>query len=136
VVTVQRYRDLAPLFEQISAAEYGLHCGIFTKSIQVAFDAIRALRVGGGDRQRHFDLAHRPARVWRHQIEAASGAKGRRYAMRDMTEERLVLFQSVAFASGARVAASGFRHGVSSYNQPHERRISPVPRAGQSERRT
>jgi acyl-CoA reductase-like NAD-dependent aldehyde dehydrogenase len=91
VVTVQRYRDLPPLFESISAAPYGLHCGIFTKSIQVAFDAIRALRVGG--------VIVNGTSTWRTDQLAYGGVKasgigreGPRYAMRDMTEERLVLF--------------------------------------------
>ena len=91
VVTVQRYKDLPPLFEQISAAPYGLHCGIFTKSIQVAFDAIRALRVGG--------VIVNGTSTWRTDQLAYGGIKssgigreGPRYAMRDMTEERLVLF--------------------------------------------
>jgi len=91
VVTVQRYRDLPPLFEQISAAPYGLHCGIFTKSIQVAFDAIRALRVGGvivngTSTWRTDQLAYGGIR------SSGIGREGPRYAMRDMTEERLVLF--------------------------------------------
>jgi acyl-CoA reductase-like NAD-dependent aldehyde dehydrogenase len=91
VVTVQRYQDLPPLFEQISAAQYGLHCGIFTKSLQVAFDAIRALRVGG--------VIVNGTSTWRTDQLAYGGVKssgigreGPRYAMRDMTEERLVLF--------------------------------------------
>lgn len=91
VVTVQRYRDLPPLFERISAGQYGLHCGIFTKSIQVAFDAIRALRVGG--------VIVNGTSTWRTDQLAYGGIKssgigreGPRYAMRDMTEERLVLF--------------------------------------------
>jgi acyl-CoA reductase-like NAD-dependent aldehyde dehydrogenase len=91
VVTVQRYTDLPPLFEQISAAEYGLHCGIFTKSLQVAFDAIRALRVGG--------VIVNGTSTWRTDQLAYGGIKasgigreGPCYAMRDMTEERLVLF--------------------------------------------
>ena len=91
VVTVQRYTDLPPLFERISAAEYGLHCGIFTKSLQVAFDAIRALRVGG--------VIVNGTSTWRTDQLAYGGIKasgigreGPRYAMRDMTEERLVLF--------------------------------------------
>jgi acyl-CoA reductase-like NAD-dependent aldehyde dehydrogenase len=91
VVTVQRYRDLPPLFERISAAPYGLHCGIFTKSLQVAFDAIRALRVGG--------IIVNGTSTWRTDQLAYGGIKssgigreGPRYAMRDMTEERLVLF--------------------------------------------
>ena len=91
VVTVQRYKDLPPLFERISAGQYGLHCGIFTKSIQVAFDAIRALRVGG--------VIVNGTSTWRTDQLAYGGIKssgigreGPRYAMRDMTEERLVLF--------------------------------------------
>ena len=91
VVTVQHYQELPPLFEQISAAQYGLHCGIFTKSIHVAFDAIRALRVGG--------VIVNGTSTWRTDQLAYGGIKasgigreGPRYAMREMTEERLVLF--------------------------------------------
>jgi acyl-CoA reductase-like NAD-dependent aldehyde dehydrogenase len=91
VVTVQRYRELGPVFEHISAGPYGLHCGIFTKSIQVAFDAIRKLRVGG--------LIVNGTSTWRTDQLAYGGIKssgigreGPRYAIRDMTEERLVLF--------------------------------------------
>jgi acyl-CoA reductase-like NAD-dependent aldehyde dehydrogenase len=91
VVTVQRYRELAPVFERISAEQYGLHCGIFTKSIPVAFDAIRRLRVGG--------LIVNGTSTWRTDQLAYGGVKssgigreGPRYAIRDMTEERLVLF--------------------------------------------
>lgn len=91
VVTVQRYQDLTPLFEQISAGQYGLHCGIFTKSLQIAFDAIRALRVGG--------IIVNGTSTWRTDQLAYGGIKssgigreGPRYAIREMTEERLVLF--------------------------------------------
>jgi acyl-CoA reductase-like NAD-dependent aldehyde dehydrogenase len=91
VVTVQRYRELGPVFERISAEQYGLHCGIFTKSLPVAFDAIRRLRVGG--------LIVNGTSTWRTDQLAYGGVKssgigreGPRYAIRDMTEERLVLF--------------------------------------------
>ncbi len=91
VVTVQRYRELGPVFERISAEQYGLHCGIFTKSLPVAFDAIRRLRVGG--------LIVNGTSTWRTDQLAYGGIKssgigreGPRYAIRDMTEERLVLF--------------------------------------------
>ena len=91
VVTVQRYRELAPLFESISAEQYGLQCGIFTKSMPVAFAAIRALRVGG--------VIVNGTSTWRTDQLAYGGVKssgigreGPRYAIRDMTEERLVLF--------------------------------------------
>ncbi|MGA8049986.1 MAG: aldehyde dehydrogenase family protein, partial [Burkholderiales bacterium] len=91
VVTVQPYTDVHALFEDISANPYGLHCGIFTKSIRVAFDAIRSLRVGG--------VIVNGTSTWRTDQLAYGGVKssgigreGPKYAIRDMTEERLVLF--------------------------------------------
>jgi len=91
VVTVQRYTELRPLFERISANPYGLHCGIFTRSLPVAFEAIRALRVGG--------VIVNGTSTWRTDQLAYGGVKssgigreGPKYAIRDMTEERLVLF--------------------------------------------
>jgi len=91
VVTVQPYGDLPELFEHISANPYGLHCGIFTKSLQVAFQAIRSLRVGG--------VIVNGTSTWRTDQLAYGGVKssgigreGPKYAIRDMTEERLVVF--------------------------------------------
>ena len=91
VVTIQRYTELRPVFERISADQYGLHCGLFTKSMPVVFDAIRSLRVGG--------LIVNGTSTWRTDQLAYGGVKssgigreGPRYAIRDMTEERLVLF--------------------------------------------
>ncbi|HKI65212.1 MAG TPA: aldehyde dehydrogenase family protein [Burkholderiales bacterium] len=91
VVTLQPYSDLRALFEEISASPYGLHCGIFTKSLQVAFQAIRALRVGG--------VIVNGTSTWRTDQLAYGGVKssgigreGPKYAIRDMTDERLVLF--------------------------------------------
>ncbi len=91
VVTVQPYTDVQAVFEEISANPYGLHCGIFTKSLHVAFDAIRALRVGG--------VIVNGTSTWRTDQLAYGGVKssgigreGPKYAIRDMTEERLVVF--------------------------------------------
>jgi acyl-CoA reductase-like NAD-dependent aldehyde dehydrogenase len=91
VVTVQRYGELAPLLEAVSADQYGLQCGLFTKSLPVAFEAIRGLRVGG--------VIVNGSSTWRTDQLAYGGVKasglgreGPRYAIRDMTEERLVVF--------------------------------------------
>lgn len=91
VVSIQPYTDVHALFQEISENPYGLHCGIFTKSIQVAFEAIRALRVGG--------VIVNGTSTWRTDQLAYGGVKssgigreGPKYAIRDMTEERLVLF--------------------------------------------
>jgi acyl-CoA reductase-like NAD-dependent aldehyde dehydrogenase len=91
VVSVQRYRDLAAVLASVSADRYGLQCGIFTKSLPVAFQAIRGLRVGG--------VIVNGSTTWRTDQLAYGGVKasgigreGPRYAIRDMTEERLVVF--------------------------------------------
>jgi acyl-CoA reductase-like NAD-dependent aldehyde dehydrogenase len=91
VVTVQPYGELGPVFERISADRFGLHVGIFTKSLPVAFEAVRGLRVGG--------IIVNGTSTWRTDQLAYGGVKssgigreGPRYAIRDMTEERLVLF--------------------------------------------
>jgi len=91
VATVQRFTELEPLFERISAEQYGLHAGIFTKSLPVAFAAIRRLRVGG--------VIVNGTSTWRTDQLAYGGIKasgigreGPKFAIRDMTDERLVVF--------------------------------------------
>lgn len=91
VVTVQRYSDLDSVFAQISDTQYGLHCGIFTASIEVALRAIRSLKVGG--------VIINGTSTWRTDqmpyggIKASGiGREGPRYAIRDMTEQRLIVF--------------------------------------------
>ncbi|MEP6677652.1 MAG: aldehyde dehydrogenase family protein [Betaproteobacteria bacterium] len=91
VITVQRYRDLAVVLAAVSADPYGLQCGVFTKSLPVAFQAIRGLRVGG--------VIINGSSTWRTDQLAYGGVKasgigreGPRYAIRDMTDERLVVF--------------------------------------------
>jgi acyl-CoA reductase-like NAD-dependent aldehyde dehydrogenase len=91
VVTVQRYGDLDALFEHLNGGRYGLHCGIFTKSVEIALKAVRRLRFGG--------VIINGSSTWRtDQLpyggvkESGIGREGPRYAMRELTEERLVLF--------------------------------------------
>jgi acyl-CoA reductase-like NAD-dependent aldehyde dehydrogenase len=91
VATLQSFSELEPLFERISGEQYGLHAGIFTQSLPVAFAAIRRLRVGG--------VIVNGTSTWRTDQLAYGGIKasgigreGPRYAVRDMTDERLVLF--------------------------------------------
>ncbi|HUL91619.1 MAG TPA: aldehyde dehydrogenase family protein [Burkholderiales bacterium] len=91
VATVQPFTELRPLFERVSAEPYGLHAGLFTKSLPVAMDAIRRLRVGG--------VIVNGTSTWRTDQLAYGGIKasgigreGPRYAIRDMTDERLVVF--------------------------------------------
>lgn len=91
VVTVQQFSDIDSVFDRISTEQYGLQCGIFTKSLDLAFRAIRRLRVGG--------VIVNGTSTWRTDqlpyggVKASGiGREGPRYAIRDMTEERLVVF--------------------------------------------
>jgi acyl-CoA reductase-like NAD-dependent aldehyde dehydrogenase len=90
-VSVQRYADLEAVFDAISVAPYGLQCGVFTKSLDIGLRAVRSLRVGG--------VIINGTSTWRADqmpyggIRASGiGREGPHYAVREMTEERLAVF--------------------------------------------
>ena len=91
VVGIIPYDDINDVCETISAARFGLQTGIFTASIATAMQAVRTIRTGG--------VIINGTSTWRTDQMADGGVKdsgvgreGPKYAIRDMTEERLVLF--------------------------------------------
>jgi acyl-CoA reductase-like NAD-dependent aldehyde dehydrogenase len=91
VISVIPYDDFEAVCETISASPFGLQCGVFTKSVDLAIRAFRSLRTGG--------VIINGSSTWRTDQLAYGGVKdsgigreGPRYAIRDMTEERLMLF--------------------------------------------
>jgi acyl-CoA reductase-like NAD-dependent aldehyde dehydrogenase len=91
VISVMPYEDFDAVCETISASPFGLQCGVFTKSVELAIRAARSIRTGG--------VIINGSTTWRTDQLAYGGVKnsgigreGPRYAMRDMTEERLILF--------------------------------------------
>ncbi|WP_349368489.1 aldehyde dehydrogenase family protein [Salinarimonas sp.] len=91
VASLVPYDDLDEPVRQISESRYGLQCGIFTDSTKTAMSLVRRLRTGG--------VIVNGTSTWRTDQLAYGGVKdsgigreGPRYAIRDMTEERLVLF--------------------------------------------
>jgi acyl-CoA reductase-like NAD-dependent aldehyde dehydrogenase len=91
VVNVIPYATLDQAFAAINAGQYGLQAGVFTRSNEVSFRAIRALRVGG--------VIINGTSTWRTDQLAYGGVKasgngreGPRYAIEEMTEQRLVVF--------------------------------------------
>jgi acyl-CoA reductase-like NAD-dependent aldehyde dehydrogenase len=91
VVSVQRYSDLDAVIAQINESRFGLQTGIFTASVDTALHAARIIRSGG--------VIINGTSTWRTDQLAYGGVKdsgigreGPRYAIRDMTEERLILF--------------------------------------------
>lgn len=91
VVSVLPFDDVDAVFKEISESRFGLQCGLFTKSIELAMRGIRSLRTGG--------VIVNGSSTWRTDQLAYGGIKdsgigreGPKYAIRDMTDERLVLF--------------------------------------------
>jgi acyl-CoA reductase-like NAD-dependent aldehyde dehydrogenase len=91
VVSLLPYDDIDEVFRAVSESRFGLQTGIFTKSMELAIRAVRRLRTGG--------VIINGSSTWRTDQLAYGGVKdsgigreGPRYSIRDMTEERIVLF--------------------------------------------
>jgi acyl-CoA reductase-like NAD-dependent aldehyde dehydrogenase len=89
-LTVQAYDDPQPFFDAISASPYGLQCGIFTNSLDLAMRAYRTVRTGGvilnaTSRWRSDQMPYGGVK------DSGIGREGPKFAIRDMTEERLLV---------------------------------------------
>jgi acyl-CoA reductase-like NAD-dependent aldehyde dehydrogenase len=91
VISLLPYDDIDEVFRTVSESRFGLQTGIFTKSMELAIRAVRNLRTGG--------VIINGSSTWRTDQLAYGGVKdsgigreGPRYSIRDMTEERMVLF--------------------------------------------
>lgn len=93
VVGVMPYDDLERVFELINAGPFGLQAGIYTRSLPAAFRAVRALRMGA--------VIVNGSCTWRSDQAPYGGVKasgigreGPRFAIREMTDERFVVFNA------------------------------------------
>ena len=91
LLSIQPFEHLDAVFDAISRSRYGLHAGIFTRTLATAIGAVRKLRTGaviinGTSTWRTDQLAYGGVK------DSGIGREGPRYAIRDMTEERLMLF--------------------------------------------
>lgn len=89
-MTVQAYDDVESIFSEISQSPYGLQCGIFTNSLDLAMTAFRSIRTGGvivngTSRWRADQMPYGGVK------DSGIGREGPKYAIRDMTEERLLV---------------------------------------------
>lgn len=90
-MSIQPYRDIEPHFAAISESPYGLQCGIFTNSLDLALSAVRNIRTGGvivngTSRWRSDQMPYGGVK------DSGMGREGSRYSTQDMTEERFVVF--------------------------------------------
>lgn len=91
VMSVQPYVEIEPLFKSISDSNYGLQCGIYTNSLDLAMTSIKNIRTGGvivngTSRWRNDQLPYGGVK------DSGMGREGPKYAIRDMTEERFFVF--------------------------------------------
>ena len=91
VISLLPYDDIDEVFRMVSSSRFGLQTGVFTKSMEIAIRAVRNIRTGG--------VILNGSSTWRTDQLAYGGVKdsgigreGPHYSIRDMTEERLVLF--------------------------------------------
>lgn len=90
-LTIQHYEEIDPHFETISASPYGLQCGIYTNSLDLALKAIRGIRTGGvivngTSRWRSDQMPYGGVK------DSGMGREGAKYSTLDMTEERFFVF--------------------------------------------
>lgn len=91
VVSIVPFSDYQVAFDSVNNTPYGLAAGVFTRDINRGFEAVRKLHVGGV----HINETS-SARVdlmpYGGVKESGDGREGPRYAIREMTEERMVTF--------------------------------------------
>jgi acyl-CoA reductase-like NAD-dependent aldehyde dehydrogenase len=91
VVGIAAYDELDACIDLINLSKYGLQAGIFTKSLDTAFKAAKRVHVGG--------LMINDASQFRADLmpyggvkESGWGKEGPKYAIHEMTEERIIVF--------------------------------------------
>ncbi|GAA5162607.1 aldehyde dehydrogenase family protein [Pseudonocardia eucalypti] len=92
VVSVIPFTDFDDALRAVNATPYGLQAGVFTRDLNQAMRAARRLRVGGvvinSTSSTRADLM-----PYGGVKDSGYGTEGPRYAIREMTEERLVLVE-------------------------------------------
>ena len=91
VCSVQPYDDIEAIFRHISEHEFGLQAGVYTASLKLAIRAAKAIRSGavilnGTSTFRVDQLAYGGVK------SSGIGREGPHYAVKEMTEERLIVF--------------------------------------------
>lgn len=91
VMSIQPYEEIEPIFKSISDSPYGLQCGIYTNSLDLALSAVKKIRTGGvivngTSRWRSDQMPYGGVK------DSGMGREGARYSTLDMTEERFFVF--------------------------------------------
>jgi acyl-CoA reductase-like NAD-dependent aldehyde dehydrogenase len=89
-LSIQPYTEVEPIFRKLTDSPLGLQAGIFTASLDLAMRAYRSIRTGGvivngTSRWRSDQMPYGGVK------DSGIGREGPRFAIRDMTEERLLV---------------------------------------------
>src|SRR5215469_12245422 len=96
VVAIVPVRSVDDAIGLVNAGRYGLQAGVFTRDLDVAFDAARRLHVGGvmiNDTSSY----HADAMPYGGVKDSGYGLEGPRYAVADMTDPRIIVVNLGAF---------------------------------------
>lgn len=91
VVAVDQYRDEDEVIRRVNDSDYGLQAGLFTNDLAFAMKAADQIEVGGlmiNDTS-GYRVDHMPYGGVK---QSGSGKEGPKYAMEEMTEERIIVF--------------------------------------------
>jgi acyl-CoA reductase-like NAD-dependent aldehyde dehydrogenase len=94
VVTLESYTDFDDAIARVNETRYGLQAGVFTKDIDRIFTAHRDIVVGGviANDISAFRADQMP---YAGSKDSGVGREGLRYAMQEMTEERILVLSNV-----------------------------------------
>ncbi len=93
VVAVDTYQEEDEVIAKVNDSEYGLQAGLFTNDLRFAMKAAEKIEVGGliiNDTS-GYRVDHMPYGGVK---KSGTGKEGPKYAMEEMTEEKLIVFQS------------------------------------------
>jgi len=90
VVSVATYKDIDEVIAKVNDSDYGLQAGLFTNDLQFAMKAAREIEVGGliiNDASA-YRVDHMPYGGVKN---SGNGKEGPKYAIEEMTEERIIV---------------------------------------------
>lgn len=99
VVSILPFDELDQAIDAVNATPYGLSAGIFTANIDAALYAARKVEVGVFNINQTSSNRADPM-PYGGCKESGFGREGPRYAIRDMTEERLVMITPTPVQTG------------------------------------
>ncbi len=91
VVTLMSFDTISEVIESINSTPYGLATGVFTNDVNTAFYMARNLRVGGLH-VNETSSSRNDGMPYGGMKDSGYGLEGPKYAVRDMTDEKVVTF--------------------------------------------